>query len=70
MKNALITKAETVNAGTEFITGDIAQQEVGEQTEKCFVKIEARQRYRLERKGVGVPISEEEHNKQADKPFI
>ena len=70
MKNALITKAETVNAGTEFITGDTAQQEVGEQTEKCFVKIEARQRYRLERKGVGVPISEEEHNKQADKPFI
>ena len=70
MKNAFITWAETVNAGTEFITGDTAQRQVREQTGKCFVKIGARQRYTLERKGVGVPISEEEHNKQADKSFI
>ena len=70
MKNALIPEAETVNAGTEFIIGDTTQQQVGEQTEKYFVKIEARQRYTLERKGLGVPVSEEERNKQAVKSFI
>ena len=37
VKNAFITEAETVNAGTKFIIGDIAQQQVGEHIEKWFV---------------------------------
>ena len=36
MKNALITEAETVNAGTKFVR-DTAQQEMGEHVEKQFV---------------------------------
>lgn len=55
---------------TEFITGDTAQQQVASKQGNAFVKIGARQRYTVERKGVSVPISEEEHNKQADKSFI
>ena len=34
VKNAFIREADTVNAGTKFITRDIAQQQVGEQADK------------------------------------
>ena len=37
VKNAFITEAETVNAGTKFIIRDIAQQQVGEHRESWFV---------------------------------
>ena len=37
MENALITEAETVNAGAKLIIRDIAQQQVGEHREKQFV---------------------------------
>ena len=61
MKNALITEAETVNAGTEFISRDTAQQQVGQHREKvCLAEIEARQRCTPGEKGCGRPFSEEE----------
>ena len=37
VKNAFITEAETVNAGTNFIIRDIAQQHVGKNIEKQLV---------------------------------
>ena len=44
MKNALITEAETVNAGTKFIVRDTAELG-GEHIETvCLAEIEARQR--------------------------
>jgi hypothetical protein len=36
VKNTFILEAEIVNAGTKFIIRDIAQQQVGEHTEKQF----------------------------------
>ena len=56
MNNALITEAETINAGTKFIITDIAQEQVGEYTEKWFVKTEARQLAHVERRVWGVPL--------------
>ena len=37
MDNAVISEAETVNAGAKLVIGDIAQQQVGEHIEKQFV---------------------------------
>ena len=37
VKNAFLTEAKTVKIGTKFIISDIAQQQVGEHTEKQFV---------------------------------
>ena len=71
-KNAFIMRTETVNAGTKFIIRDTAQQQVGEHTEKQFVQVrqkQGRDAY-LERKGVGVPSSEEEHSKETVNSFI
>ena len=39
MKNAFIMEAEIVNAGTNFIIRDIAQQQVGGYLEKQFVEL-------------------------------
>ena len=36
VKNAFLMEAKTVKTGTEFIIRDIAQQQVGEHTEKLF----------------------------------
>ena len=58
-------EAKTVKTGTKFIIRDIAEQQVGEHTEKLFVKTEAGQR-----KGVGVPPNEEECSKGAVKSLI
>ena len=60
----LSTEARTVNTGTKFIIIDITQQRVGEHTEK-----QGRGAY-LQRKGAGVPASEEECGEEAVKPFI
>ena len=69
VKNAFITEAETIKAGTKFIVRDRAQQVWGEHTEVvCSVKTEARQRC-TPREGVGVPRSEEECDKEAVKLF-
>ena len=54
MNNSFIMEAETVNAGTKFII--IAQQQVGEHTDKQFVKTEARQRCTPTEKGSGCPL--------------
>ena len=43
MKNAFITEAETINAGTRFIITDVARPQVGEHVEKQF-KTEAGQK--------------------------
>ena len=37
VKKAFLTEAKTAKTGTEFIIRDIAQQQVGEHTEKQFV---------------------------------
>ena len=39
MKNAFITEAEMVHAGTKFIIRDIAQHQVGKHIETQFVKL-------------------------------
>ena len=54
MINAFNTETKTVNAGTKFITTDIAQQ-VGKHREKWFVKTEARQRGTPREKRCGCP---------------
>ena len=55
MKNALITEAETVNAGTKFIVRDTAELG-GEHIETvCLAEIEARQRCTPIKKGCGCP---------------
>ena len=51
----LSTEARTVNTGTKFIVTDVTQQQVGEHTEKQFVKTEARQRCIPAEKGCGRP---------------
>ena len=51
----------------KFIIRDTAQ--LGERTDKQFVKTEARQRCTLERKGVGISPSGE-RSKEAVKSFI
>ena len=57
MKNAFVTKAKSVNDNTKFISRDIAQQQVGEHTEKvCLVKTEARQRCTPGEKGCECPL--------------
>ena len=43
VKNVFNTEAETVNAGTEFIIRDVAQQQVGEHMEKWFVQLRQKQ---------------------------
>ena len=69
MKNASIPEADTVNAGTKFITRDTAQEQVGKHREMvCLIKTEERQRCRPKEKGCGRPLSEEEHSKEAVKP--
>ena len=61
MKNASVTEAETVNAGTEFIVRHIAQQQVGEHTQKRLVSSRQKQGRAAhpERKGVGILPCEE-----------
>ena len=68
MINSFITEAETINVGTKFIIGDIAQ--VGEHREKWFVKTEARHRCTPGEKACGHRPSEEEHSKEVVKSFI
>ena len=73
MKNAFITEAETVNAGTKFITRNITQQIMlclssemggtGHREMVCLVKIQGRDAHQ-ERQGVGVPSDEEERSKR------
>ena len=55
VKNAFLTEAKTVKTGTKLIIRDITQQQVGEHTEKQFVKTETRQRCTPGEKGCGRP---------------
>ena len=68
MINSFITEAETINVGTKFIIGDIAQ--VGEHREKWFVKTEARHRCTWGEEGCGPSPSEEAHRKEPVMSFI
>ena len=69
MINTFITEAETINEGTKFIIGDIAQQ-VEEHREKWFVKTGARQRCTRGEEGCGPSPSEEAHSKEPVMSFI
>ena len=67
MKNAFLIEAKILNAGTKFIIGDTEEQEVEEDAEKLLVYLRQKQgRDEIsERKGVGVPLREEEQRKEA-----
>ena len=68
MKNAVITEAETVNAGTKFIIRNIAQQE-GEHTKSLFRWHRSKAEIHT-RRGRMWASPCEEHNKGAVKSFI
>ena len=59
MKNAFITEAETVNAGTKFIVRDIASNNKWESTERKSSWDKKGRDAQMERKGVGARSSEE-----------
>ena len=67
MKNAFITEAETVNAGTKLTVTDIEQQQGGEHRQER--QKQGRDEH-SERKGVGMPPSEEELRKEAVKSVL
>ena len=57
-------RQKTVKTGIKFIIRDIAQQQVGEHTEKQLRQKEGRDAH-PERKGVGVLPNEEERSEEA-----
>lgn len=65
-------EAKTLNASTKFIIRDTAEQEVEEDAEKLLVELRQKQGRdeHSERKGVGVPPSEEELRKEAVKSAL
>ena len=72
MKNAFITWAETVNAGTKFIIKRHCAATSGRTQREMvrLVEIEARQRCTPREKGCECPLSEEELCKEAVKSFV
>ena len=70
MKNAFITKAETTNAGTKFITRDKVQQVRSAQRNSLLNEIEARPVCTPGREGRGCAPSEEDGSKEAAKSVI
>ena len=62
-------RGKTAQTGTRIIIRDIAQQQVGEHTEKQFAQKQGRDAH-PERKGVGILPNEEECSKGAVKSFI
>ena len=72
MKNSFLTEAKTVNAGTKFIIRhSVTTRGRAHKETVCSVKTGARQRCtHLERKGAGIPLSEEKGSKEAVKSFI
>ena len=70
VKNVFNTEAETVNAGTEFIIRDVAQQPVGEHMEKWFVQLRQKQGRDAPLARKGCASGEEERSKEVVKSLI